>query len=266
MENEHARITEQDGILTVTITRPEKLNAISPLVTQTFWEATRMMVERDDLRCMVITAQGKYFTAGIDLSASAADRQSDLDHASENLRPGWNYRRKYREHHLLYDEFENLEKPIVLAAQGICLGAGVEMAMSCDFRFCTPRTEWAVPEIKLGVIAGSGGSSRLARLIGPAWAKYLAMAGMQVSAERALLMGLVHDVFPEETFMDDVYAFCRKVADLPPEAVGMAKLAIDIATDVQDRVVQRHMDRVVNTILVNSDEHRARIARFAKKK
>ena len=266
MQNEHARITEQDGILTVTITRPDKLNAISPLVTDIFWQAIRAMSERDDLRCMVITAQGKYFTAGIDLSASAADREHDVETAHENLRPGWNYRRKYREHHLLYDEFENLEKPIVLAAQGTCLGAGLEMAMSCDFRFCTPRAEWAVPEIKLGVIAGSGGSSRLARLIGPAWAKYLAMAGMQVSAERALMMGLVHDVFPEETFMDEVYAFCRKVAELPPEAVGMAKLAIDMATDVQDRVVQRHMDRIVNTILVNSDEHRGRIARFAKKK
>lgn len=265
MQNEHAKITEADGILTVTITRPDKLGAISPLVTQMFWEATQMMIERDDLRCMVITGEGKYFTAGIDLTASAADRQADLDKAATNTRPGWNYRRNYRKHHLLYDEFENLEKPIVLAAQGICLGAGLEMAMSCDFRFCTPRAEFAVPEIKLGVIAGSGGSSRLARMIGPHWAKYLAMAGMQVSAEKALMMGLVHDVFPEETFMDDVYAFCRKVADLPPEAVGLAKLAIDMATDVQDRVVQRHMDRVVNTILVNSDEHRARIARFAKK-
>src|SRR3546814_20989011 len=68
-------------------------------------------------------------------------------------------------------------KPIILAAQGTCLGAGMEMVMSCDFRFCTPSAEWAVPEIRLGVLQGSGGSSRLARIVGPAWAKYLAIAG-----------------------------------------------------------------------------------------
>lgn len=262
MEDAHANITDRDGILTVTINRPAKLNAISPQVTETFWTATRAMMERDDLRCMVITAVGKYFTAGIDLTASAERLENT---PKDSARSGWNYRRGYREHHLLYDEFENLEKPIVLAAQGICLGAGVEMAMSCDFRFCTPKTEWALPEINLGVLPGSGGSSRLTRLIGPAWAKYMAMAGMRISAERALAIGLTHEVFPEETFMDDVYGFCRKLCELPAEAVGMAKLDIDITTDVQDRTVQRHIDRLVNTVLVNSDEHKKRIARFKKK-
>jgi enoyl-CoA hydratase/carnithine racemase len=262
MEEDHAIVTEQDGILTVTINRPEKLNAISPAVTKAFWDATRAMMERDDLRCLVITATGKYFTAGIDLKASA----QRLENApKDSTRPGWNYRRGYREHHLLYDEFENLEKPIVLAAQGTVLGAGLEMAMSCDFRFCTPRTEWALPEINLGVLPGSGGSSRLTRLVGPAWAKYLAMTGLRISAERALAISLVHEVFAEETFMDKVYDFCRKLCDLPPEAVGMTKLDIDMATDVQDRTVQRHIDRLVNTVLVNSDEHRKRISRFNKK-
>jgi enoyl-CoA hydratase len=264
MRNDHAHTSEQGGILTLTINRPEKLNAISPLVTELLWSCIRAMGARADLRCLVITAVGRYFTAGIDLAASAD--QLDKDAKQDPAHAGWNYRRTYREHHLLYDEFENLEKPIVLAAQGICLGAGLEMAMSCDFRFCTPTAEWGLPEIRLGVIPGSGGSSRLTRLVGPSWAKYLAMAGAQVGAERALAMGLVQDIFPEETFMDEVYAFCRGLVQLPPEALGLAKMSVDLSTDVQDRTVQRHIDRIINTGLVNSEEHQARIARFARKR
>jgi enoyl-CoA hydratase/carnithine racemase len=263
-ETPHARITEDDGIITVTIERPEKLNAISGEVTETLWTATRALATRGDLRCMVITAVGRYFTAGIDLA--------NLQHEDPALRsdadvfPGWSYRRNYRLHHLLYDEFETIEKPIVLAAQAHCLGAGVEMAASCDFRFCTPSAEWAVPEVTLGVIAGSGGSSRLTRLVGPSWGKYLAMAGMRISAERALTIGLVQDIFPAETFMDDVYAFCRKMMAFPPEALGLAKFAVDAAADVADRNVQRNIDRLANTVLVNSPEFQARIERFKGKK
>jgi enoyl-CoA hydratase len=256
----HARIDENDGIITVTIDRPEKRNAISPQVTDTLWTATRALATRGDLRCMVITAVGSYFTAGIDLANLVHEDPAMQGDAA--VHPGWNYRRNYRTHHLLYDEFEAIEKPIVLAAQATCLGAGVEMAASCDFRFCTPETEWAVPEILLGVIAGSGGSSRLTRLVGPSWGKYMAMAGMKIGAEQAHRIGLVQDVFPAATFMDDVYAFCRKMMNIPADALGLAKLAVDIAADVSDRNVQRHFDRVANTVLVHSDEFQARIARF----
>jgi len=115
---------------------------------------------------------------------------------TEHLHPGWNFRRNYRSHHLLYDEFEAIEKPIIIAANGICLGAGVEMAVSCDFRFCTPDAEFGVPEVHLGMLAGSGGTSRLTRLVGPAWGKWMAMAGRRVGAAQAKQIGLVHDVFP----------------------------------------------------------------------
>jgi enoyl-CoA hydratase len=239
----HATISEDDGIITVTVDRQDKLNAYSPQVTETFWEAANTLADRDDLRCLVITAKGRYFTAGLDLAALGGNRPGNPE--TEHLHPGWNFRRNYRSHHLLYDEFEAIEKPIVIAAQGICLGAGVEMSASCDFRFCTPDAEFAVPEVFLGAIAGSGGTSRLTRLIGPAWAKYLAMAGMRVGAEQAKAIGLVHDIFPADTFLDEVYGFCRNMMKISPEVLGLAKLAVDIFADVQDRTVQRHVDRMI---------------------
>jgi len=253
-----AIITEDDQILTVTFDRQNKLNAISPEMTAALWEAITALADRDDLRCLVITGKGRYFTAGLDLAVPGGNRPGNPE--TEHLHPGWNFRRNYRSHHLLYDEFEAVEKPIVLAAQGICLGAGVEMGMSCDFRFCTPQAEFAVPEVHLGAIAGSGGTSRLTRMIGPAWAKYMAMAGMQIGAERAHAIGLVHDVFPAETFLDDVYAFCRKMMGIAPEVLGLAKIAVDMFADVQDRTVQRHIDRIL--VASTFDEWQKRTDRF----
>jgi enoyl-CoA hydratase len=256
----HATIEDDDGILTVTFDRQDKLNAISPQMTAVLWEAVDRMAHRDDLRCMVITAKGRYFTAGIDLKAGAGNDPGNPE--TEHLHAGWNYRRNYRSHHLLYDEFENLEKPVIMAVQGTCLGAGVEMSASCDFRFASSEASFGVPEVRLGVIAGSGGTTRLTRLIGPHWGKWMAMADQRVDARKAELIGLVHEVCEPDALMPRVYAFCRDVMTIPAEVLGLAKLVTDIAADVPDRTVQRHVDRITNTTLVSSDEYRERTARF----
>jgi enoyl-CoA hydratase/carnithine racemase len=237
-----AFLSEQDGVLTLTFDRPEKLNAINPQMTALLWEAARALGDREELRVLVITGRGRYFTAGIDLAHLAADRR-DGKLASDVA-----YRRTYRRHHLLYDEFEAIEKPIVLAAQGACLGAGVELGASCDFRFAAQSAFFRLPETELGVIAGSGGTSRLTRLVGPHWGKWMAMAGEVVGAEQAKAIGFVHDVFPDESFQDAVAAFAHKLAAMPAEALGTAKLVVDAAADV-DRTTARNIDRIANTSL-----------------
>jgi len=236
----HAELSEHGRTLTVTLTRPEKLNPISPEVTEVLWEAVRQLADRPELRAMVITGTGRYFTAGLDVVVGHGDRVPGPD------APGSAYRRGYRSHHLLYDEMEAVEKPIIIAANGPVLGAGVEMAVSCDFRFCTPDAVWGLPEVRnLGAIPGSGGVSRLTRLVGTHWAKWMAWAGTFVSAEDARMMGLVHQVFPADRLMDEVYAFADRMAKLSPETSGLAKVAIDLC-DPQDREKVRHIERLVN--------------------
>ena len=255
----NAFITEDDGIITVTLDRDEKLNAINSSMTAVLWEAVNALSDRDDLRCLVITGRGRFFSAGIDMSDGPVSPRPPTDH------PGWNFRRDYRRHHLLYDEFEVVEKPVVLAAQGTCLGAGLEMAVSCDFRFCTSEVQFGLPEVNIGVMPGSGGTSRLTRLVGPAWGKWMAMAGQRVTAEQAVRIGLVHEVYPAEEFMDRVYAFCRQLITVPAEVLGITKLAVDMYADVQDRTVQRHVDRIIVTGIRDSPEFQARTARFRAK-
>jgi enoyl-CoA hydratase/carnithine racemase len=157
---------------------------------------------------------------------------------------------KYRQrHHELHDELEKIEKPIIHAAQGPCLGLGLEMGASCDFRFCPPQTTYALPELpNLGVIAGSGGVSRLTRLVGPHWSKWIGMAGRAVDAETALRIGLVHEIYPTDQFMEHVLEFARSLLPFSAEALGLAKLTIDLCT-AEDREKTRHIERIANSAL-----------------
>ena len=258
-DDRHVNVIEQDQILTVELARLDKHNAIGPEITDALWEAVRALGDRVDLRCLVITATGPYFTSGIDISQPIGG--GDGDRATRDLHPGWTLRRGYRSHHLLYDEMEAIEKPVVVAMQGHCFGAGVEMAASADFRFCTPSVTFKLPEVEIGVVPGSGGISRLTRIIGPAHVKWMAMAAMPVTATEALTMGLVNQVFPDATFREEVGAFCRRLVGLPAEAMGVAKLLADMAVDT-DRTTQRQVDRLANTPLLGSDENRRLTTRF----
>lgn len=246
----HAHLTEQDGVVTVTFDRPDKLNAISPEMTSLLWDAVRELQARDDLGALVIRALGPYFTAGIDISGiDISDRTPSQ------------YLRDYREHTALYDAFEKLDRPIVLAAQGHCFGAGVEMAASCDFRFAAPSATFQLPEISLAVIPGSGGISRVARLVGPQWVKWLAMAGQSIDAGRAREIGLVHEVYPEPEFHQRVHEFATRLAGLPRQAVGIAKLAIELCANT-DPTSARQVEQVANAVLAFGDEHKQRVTEF----
>jgi enoyl-CoA hydratase len=246
------RRTEADGVLTVTFTRPEKLNAVTPEMLDALRSAVTDLAEREDARALVITGEGKHFTAGMDITTLAAQGGGE----------GAVLRRNYRRLHLLFDEIEAVEKPVVLAAQGPCRGFGVELAASCDFRLCSDRAVFGLPEItNLAVLPGSGGISRLTRLIGPHWTKWLAMAGREVGAEQARTIGLVHEVHPVEELPAAVEAFTASLVALSSEAMGLAKLGIAAAAS-SDRASARDFDRVANTLLLGTPQHQAKIAAF----
>jgi enoyl-CoA hydratase/carnithine racemase len=247
-----ARVERAGGVLTLTFTRDAKLNAVSPPMLDALRGAVADLASDAALRVLVISGEGRYFTAGMDVRLSGPA----LGLAGGPGTPGSEFRRNYRNLHLLFDEIEAIEKPVVLAAQGPCLGVGVELGVSCDFRLASTRATFGLPEVpNLGVLPGSGGISRLTRLVGPHWARWLAMAAQTVDADEALRIGLVHRVIPEADFPAEVAAFAAHLAALPGEAVGLAKLAIDAAAD-SDRTTARNVDRIANTLLVLSDEHR----------
>jgi enoyl-CoA hydratase len=245
------RRTDADGVLTLTFTRDHKLNSVTDAMLDVMREAVRDLGDDETIRTLIITAEGRYFTAGKDISEMGEQPSS-----------GVALRRNYRRLHELFDEMERLEKPVILAAQGPCLGIGVEMASSCDFRFASERATFGLPEVpNLAVLPGSGGVSRFTRIVGPHWGRWLAMAGETVTAEHAFTMGFVHRVLPDEGFHEAVQAWARKLIGNSAEALGLAKIAIEAAVD-SDRRTARHIDRMANTQLLQTREHLDKIAAF----
>ncbi|MCX5059127.1 MULTISPECIES: enoyl-CoA hydratase/isomerase family protein [Streptomyces] len=247
-------VSESERIINVTFCRDAKLNAITPAMFDALDAAVIQLEQRADLRVLVIRGRGRYFTAGIDILTVGAT----VDPGGDASRSGYDFRRRYRAdaRHDLFDRLEMVEKPVILAANGPCMGIGVEMAVSCDFRLASEAASFRLPEVaKLAMIPGSGGISRLTRLLGTHWAKWLVMTDALVDASAATDIGLVHAVYPSETFDRDVDEFARKLAALPAEALGLAKLAIDAASEV-DRRTARDIDRLAQTMLIQSESLR----------
>jgi enoyl-CoA hydratase len=256
----HARREDVDGVSTLTFTRPDKRNAVDLEMFACIREAVGDLRDQDHLRVLVITAEGEYFTAGKDV----ADLRTNVGQGTDGTVRGSNIRAQYRVNadHDLFDAIEQVEKPVILAAQGHCLGVGVEMGASCDFRFAAEGATFGLPEVQnLAAIPGSGGISRLTRIVGPHWARWLAMACERIDARQALAIGLVHAVYPGEEFADRVQAFARKLAGMPREALGVAKIAIDTA-DTVDRATARVFDRFSQTLLFTSDEFKDKVNAF----
>jgi len=249
--NDPFRRTDDAGVITVTFTRDEKLNAVSEAMLDGLRLAANDLDHDPAQRVLLITAEGRYFTAGVDIGELSGSSAS-----------GVALRSNYRKLHTLFDYFETIEKPVILAAQGPCLGIGVEMASSCDFRFGASSAHFGLPElVNLAVLPGSGGISRLTRLVGPHWSRWLALACENIDAAQALQIGFLHKVIPDDEFHTEVANFAHRLVQLSAEALGSGKLAIDAAAD-GDRVTARNVDRLVNTQLIQSAEHQARVAEF----
>ena len=246
-------IVEEVGpILRVTLNRPEKLNALSLPMFTGLQEAVQSFGRREDLRVFLICANGRYFCAGADLvgndSGPAAGGTSAVRaYYRRDMGPGM---------HALYDKMEAIEKPFVVAHHAPCVGGGLEMSLACDFRLAARAAHYSFPEAKLGSIPAAGGISRFTKLVGPQWAKWILMADQKISAERALAIGLVQDVYEDAEFEERVTRFCEDLAAKPPEMLAMAKFTINLMADAPAGQA-RGIERLGQSILHVGDEMQA---------
>src|SRR3954469_3353778 len=195
------RLAVDDGIATLTLDHPEKLNAWS-------WEASRQLGRRadqirfdDTVRVVVVRAQGRAFCAGIDLGMPE-DRVTGRSPA-EKVR---NYYEGIRWVHERFHAFSDLPQPIVVAVQGYCLGFGFELALMADIRVCSEDAIFALPEATVGVGVDAGGDLRLAREVGAGWAKLLALTGRRIDAATALRLHIVQAVVPRDDLDETAFA------------------------------------------------------------
>jgi enoyl-CoA hydratase/carnithine racemase len=256
MAEEPHLLTQEDGaILIATLNRPDKLNALSAQTMELFEKALHRFRDEPQFKVMLIRATGRYFCSGADMRGGSPTLNTKGSAVRESHRLGLHGM------HRIYDEMEAIEKPIVVAHHAACVGGGLEMSLSCDFRLAAKSASYAFPEGKFGVIPASNGVSRLSRIIGTHWTRYLVMANLPVHADRALMIGLVHEVFPDETFGEDVMKFCRHLAEQNGEQMGTAKLAIELAHDV-GLAQARNVERLANSALMLNQDYLEGVKRY----
>lgn len=236
-EAAHLLTHEQEGILIATFNRPDKLNAMSSQLMTLLEQAVLRLRDTPELKVLLIRSHGRFFSSGADLKEGASGQPTSMSSGS-------GIREMHRKLPMrrVWDEMERIEKPIVVAHHATCVGGSLEMSLSCDFRLAAASASYAFPEAKFGVLPATNGVSRLTRIVGPHWARYLVMANIPASAQEAFNMGLVHKVYPDETFEQDALDFCRHLTQQNAEMMGAAKIAIDLAADLdahQAAVVER---------------------------
>jgi len=250
----HLLVQEDGAIIACTLNRPGKLNTLTNETMQRFEAALHHFRDTPALKVMLVRATGRFFSAGADLRELPGDDKTYVPPTTGSAIREY-HRLKTRGMHRIYDEMEHIEKPLVVAHQATCIGGGLELSLSCDFRLAASSANYAFPEGKMGILPASNGVSRLTRIVGTHWARYIIMANLPVTAERALMMGLVHEVFPDDTFEADVMAFCRHLAEQNSEQMGTAKLAIEMAHDV-GLAQARNVERMANSTLMLNPEYR----------
>lgn len=244
-EEPHMLVDVVENILIATFNRPEKLNAMSPELLGILEAAVHQFRDTPELRVMLINSKGRYFSAGADLKQGGGGGFSPTR--------GSEVRESHRRLPMrrIWDEMEGIEKPFVVAHHARCVGGSLEMSLSCDFRLAAKSASYAFPEAKFGVLPATNGVSRLVRIIGPHWARYMIMANIPLESHEALNAGLVHKVFPDESFEEDVMNFCRHLAKQDGELVGAAKVAIELAKDLPASQAAL-VERLVNSSIMIS--------------
>ncbi|WP_299393438.1 enoyl-CoA hydratase-related protein [uncultured Gelidibacter sp.] len=197
MSYENILSNTKDGITTITINRPNKLNALNKATINELNQAFKVANKDKKTKVIIITGSGeKAFVAGADISEFA-----DFD-----VEKGGKLAAKGQE--LLFDYVENLSTPVIAAVNGFALGGGLELAMACHFRVASDNAKMGLPETSLGVIPGYGGTQRLPQLVGKGRAMEMVMTAGMIDAETAKAYGLVNHV----TTQEDLMPLCEKIA------------------------------------------------------
>jgi enoyl-CoA hydratase len=255
MEFEFLRLERTEGVARLTLNRPATLNSWNQKMRDELREAVRALVADDSLRVLVITGEGRAFSAGEDVRGMQG--LSDLGTRG--------FRRVARDIHNVFDEIEAIEVPVIAAINGVAAGGGLELALSCDFRFAADSAKLGFPENNVGLIPGSGGCSRLVKLVGVSRAKRLVMSGEMIPAARALELGLVDEVHPAGELLARATEFADKLAAKAPLALGLAKLVLNACANV-DPETGRSLERLGQSILKKTEDHEEGARAFVEKR
>ncbi len=212
---------EKEGsIAWITFNRPEALNALNTEVNLALVDRLNRAEADPEVRVIILKGSGdRAFVAGADIKEMMT--MSSMEAREFALKAK-----------RVTDALWNHKKPVIAAIQGFCLGGGLEYALSCDLRIASESAKFGLPEITLGIMPGSGGTQRLARLIGLTKAKELCLTGGMIDAGQALTLGILNAVCPQEALLTQAAELAKKIASKSPHSVTLIKSSINKGTEM----------------------------------
>ena len=237
------RTETEDGVLTVTLARPERRNAIDGEMTSKLRDAIEAAADDPQVRALILTGEGNAFSAGGDLSRFERDWDPrEFRHDSHRLTS-------------LITLLERLEKPTVAAINGAVTGAGTQLALVCDVRLAAASARFIYREGRLGIIPSHGGVTRLVKLIGQARARDILLGGEELSAQEAQSAGLVTAVHADDELLGAARSRVALMLERSPQAYAAAKRLLWLAgnVDLESGMVA---EGLAQSLLVGTDEHK----------
>ena len=244
---------KKEGIGTVTMNRPKSMNALNVQLLEELSHVFAAMNADGDVKVAIITGSEKFFGAGADIS-EMKDIATPLD--------AQHYFRTVR---TAFKRIEEMEKPVIAAVSGLALGGGCEVALACDLRIAAQNAVFGLPEIKIGVLPGGGGTQRLPRLVGMTKAKELLYTGDFINAEEAYRIGLVNKIVPLESLTAEANLMAGKIAAQPGVALKMIKLSVDGGVNMDIKSAIDYEARCFE-ILFSTEDQKEGMAAFMQKR
>lgn len=236
-----------DGVATVTMARPESLNAMNHALGVALTDCFARAAADPGVRAVLLRGEGKSFCAGADLKDEDTHNANDI---VEHLKPG------------SVDALNSIRKPVVAGVQRHCVGVGVELAIAADICVAASDAVFFLPQVSLGILPGAGGVARLVRRVGETWATRLVFLGERIDAQTAERIGLVSEVVEREDLEERTKEIAAQLASLPPAALQLAKEAIREAPEVSLPTALQ-ADKYRLFVLSDTEEKKASHAAFS---
>ena len=242
---------EADKVGIITLNRPEQLNALNDQLMDELGQALKAWDVDEAIGCMVITGSEKAFAAGADIAAMAKYNFADV-YQGDYITRNW-------------ETLRTVRKPVIAAVSGFALGGGCELAMMCDFIIAADNAKFGQPEIKLGVMPGSGGTQRLTRFVGKSKAMDMCLTGRMMDAQEAERSGLVSRVVPAADLLADALQTARTIASMSLPIAMMTKETVNRAYDTTMAEGIRFERRVFHSMFATHDQKEG-MAAFVEKR
>lgn len=245
------QLNKRDGILMITLNRPDAYNALTETMTAELTQAFRDVAGASDIRCVVVTGAGKAFCAGEDLQGVT----DDTDYAAL-------LRARY---HPMMEALKKVPQPVVAAVNGVAAGAGMSLALACDFRLAHKKSSFVSAFMNIGLVPDFGMMYTLPRLVGYAKALEITVLGQPIDGKKAVELGLITEWVEMDEWESGIEVFCEKLASLPTIAISLIKrYMMDAMNEPLDGLLEKEAE--AQRVAGESADHKEGVRAFVEKR